>query len=678
MRRTRLFLLVGAALLLLALAGAWQWRVREGNGSAALARGLAALDKGDARTARIELMNAIKADPRSAAARIGHARALVKLGDGAGAQADIARGRKLGAAAGATRALMADALLLQGDSDGALREAQATDVTAKTAPAAARVVARAWLARGDLIATQAAFDHALALAPRDAATLVDMGRFRLAVGDQGGAIMAADGALTLAPADPEALTLRGVLIRDQYGLVAALPWFEKALQANRDSIPALTEYAATLADTGRASAMLSVTRRILALEPGNARAWFMQAVMAARAGKADLARALLVRTNGRLDREPATLLLRGVLHLSDGNAVLAAEVLGPLVAAQPDNRVARTLLGRARYLSADYSGTVAVLAPLVAREDADSYALTLAGRAQEALGDPLAAQDLLARAAAPGRAAADFFAAPQDDARAYGPAPASAATAFDNIPYIRALLRTGRMHEAVERAQLLSRANPGAPAAQIVLGDALGVAGRPADAVRAYEVAANIRFDRAVALRLAGAWSRAGDPARAVQVIRLFLSQNPMDVEAQRLSAAASMQARDWRGALRMLQAIQAQTGGNDALLMADLARTSLESGDVARAQAYAAQAYRLMPASPVTADIYGWTLLRSGAKGQGPVDLLEKAAMLAPGQPSVQWHLGQAYAAAGRKAAAKRALAFAAASNFPDRQQAAKALAAL
>ena len=69
MRRSRLILLAGLALLLLALAGLWQWRVHEADGSAALARGLAALDAGDARTARIELMNAIRGKPPSLPAR---------------------------------------------------------------------------------------------------------------------------------------------------------------------------------------------------------------------------------------------------------------------------------------------------------------------------------------------------------------------------------------------------------------------------------------------------------------------------------------------------------------------------------------------------------------------------------------------------------------------------------
>ncbi|KAK0358749.1 hypothetical protein LTR94_034118, partial [Friedmanniomyces endolithicus] len=94
--------------------------------------------------------------------------------------------------------------------------------------------------------------------------------------------MAADRAVALAPGDAKALTLRGELTRAQYGLAASLPWFERALAANPDSVPTLEQYAATLADAGQASHMLGLTRRLLALDPSNPRAWMMQAVMAAR------------------------------------------------------------------------------------------------------------------------------------------------------------------------------------------------------------------------------------------------------------------------------------------------------------------------------------------------------------------------------------------------------------
>lgn len=678
MSRGRLFFLVALAALLLGGAALWQRYAAENNGSAALARGLAALDRDDARTARVELLNAMRADPRSIAARTGMATALAELGDGAGAQAEVERIRKLGDAPGRTRHLMAQARLLQGDAAGALREASAGDVAPGYAVKALRVAARAAMEQDDDRVARASLERALAAAPDDPENWIALSRYRMAIGDQAGAIGAADRAVTIAPDDVAALVLRGDLAREQYGLMAALPLFERALALRPDSVPTLLGYAALLADSGQAGKMLAATRRVLGLEPGNARALMMQAVMAARAGRSDLARSLLDRTQGRLDGEPATMLLRGVLHLDAGNPTLAAKSLGALVEAQPDNRTARTLLGRAFYEGGDYASAANVLTPMVTQGDAQPYVLTLAARAQEALGNRAMAGDMLARAAWPVRAAATPFAAPGDAALADRPPP-GVGTARDNIPYIRALLTTGRIDEAVDRARALSDANRGAPAAYVVLGDALDAAGRPGDAARAYETAANMRFSREVALRLAGAWMRAGNPQRAIQVVQLFLSQNPVDVEAQRLAASAYMQAQDWRRALTMLAAVRAQVGGNDAVLMADMARAALETGDGAKARAYAAHAYRLMPGNPVTADIYGWTLLRTGKAGQSAVDLLEKAVALAPRHPVLRMHLGQAYAAVGRKGEAQVALRTAIGTGaFPGREQAVEALAAL
>ncbi|BAV64383.1 tetratricopeptide repeat protein [Sphingobium cloacae] len=654
MNRKRLFLLAGIAVLLLSVAALWQWRRHESDGTAPLSRGIAALVKGDARTARVELLNAIRADPASIPARIAQARALVDLGDGAGAQAEIERARVLGGKAGETRVLMAQALLLRGDADAALAEVESGDIPASFDAAAMRTTGNIQMARGDMAAAGAALDRARELAGKDPESWIDTARYRLALGDQAGAIVAADQAVGLAPQNVKALLLRGELTRSQYGLVAALPWFERALAINPDSVPVLEQYAATLADAGEARRMLSATRRLLALEPGHARAFFMQAVMAARAGRADLARSLLTRTQGRLDGDPATMLLRGVLHLEDGNATLALEALAPLVQQQPDNGVARTLLGRAYYLASDFPSAATVLAPLVAQRDADPYVLTLAARAQEAMGDRIMADDMLARALWPDRPSAAPFVNAQDAALA-GSVPVNVASARENIPYIRALLSTGQAQQAVARARSLSEANPGAPDAYVIWGDALDAAGRPGEAVKAYEMAANLRFGRDVALRLAAALQRAGDPARSFQVVRLFLSQNPDDVLGLRLAASGYMAQGQWRDALRMLKAVAARIGPNDALLMADMARASLEAGDAGQARAYAAFAYRLMPESPITADAYGWTLFKTGTNRRAAVDLLEKAVALAPGHPQLRAHLEQAYTGSAKEGLAAR-----------------------
>src|SRR3546814_9428223 len=80
--------------------------------------------------------------------------------------------------------------------------------------------------------------------------------------------------LRINPRNVDAIIFRGTLIRDQYGLRAALPWFRKALAIDRNNVPALGEYAATLGEIGRTRQMLALTRKMIALDPGNPRAFF--------------------------------------------------------------------------------------------------------------------------------------------------------------------------------------------------------------------------------------------------------------------------------------------------------------------------------------------------------------------------------------------------------------------
>ncbi|MDZ7894969.1 MAG: hypothetical protein U5M50_08515 [Sphingobium sp.] len=67
--------MVAVSALILSLAQVGSFAADRGAAQAALSRGLAALDKGDVRTARVELLNAVKADPNFAAARMAQARA---------------------------------------------------------------------------------------------------------------------------------------------------------------------------------------------------------------------------------------------------------------------------------------------------------------------------------------------------------------------------------------------------------------------------------------------------------------------------------------------------------------------------------------------------------------------------------------------------------------------------
>ncbi|MBB3927114.1 tetratricopeptide (TPR) repeat protein [Sphingobium jiangsuense] len=646
---------------------------------AAMQRGQAAILRGDPRAARVELMNAIKADPQLAEARVLQARALLMLGDGRGGQQELERAQALGTKAGPIRHLLAHAALLQGRYDEALAQATAKDADPREAPFLARMEGQALQALGRYDEAVAALARAERLAPKDGAVRADSARLHLATGNMAAALRAGDEALALAPRNADVLLLRALLVREQYGPEASRTWFDQALGVSPSYVPALIEYAATLADLGQASQALALTRRALAQAPGYPRAYYIQALIAARAGAYDLARGLLDRTGGALDGVAGMRLLRGVLHLESHNATLAAGQLAPLLESQPLNVRVRLLLARAYYDDAQYAEAERTLFPLVERADAGSYALTLAAYIHEALGNRPLAADFARRAARLAAGSSDVYRGAGRPEEVAAAANADPARAGPNLRYIRALLEAGQGNAAIARARTLSAANPGAPAASLALGDSLMAAERYHEAALAYARSANIRFRQDNALRLADAWRRAGETESAERALGLFVAQNPMDVEGQRLVASLLLAAGEHDRAWRLLSVLRARLGNRDALLMTDMARALVGLRQPERALPYAAHAYRLQPMSAVTSDIFGWTLLRAGRSRAQARELLEKARSLAPGEPLVQWHLGQLYAAAGEKDLARAALSAAAgAPGFPERAEAKAALEAL
>src|SRR3546814_11757039 len=101
------------------------------------------------------------------------------------------------------------------------------------------------------------------------------------------------------------------LFRDQQGLTAALGWYDRALAADPGNTGALIDQAATLGDLGRYRDMLVALRKAAAIVPGDPRLYYLQAVLAARAGQFTLARSLLHRTRGQMDGEPGFMLQIG-------------------------------------------------------------------------------------------------------------------------------------------------------------------------------------------------------------------------------------------------------------------------------------------------------------------------------------------------------------------------------
>ncbi|MEG3147397.1 tetratricopeptide repeat protein [Sphingomonas sp. RT2P30] len=641
-----------------------------------LIESLGLLKAGNYSAARSHAIAATRADPNWGLAHAALARAYLALGDGVAAEGELGRAADAGFDSRRAHQLYAHAWLLQGDPARALTEAGKADP--RFSGYALRVAARALAAQGDLPGAQAALATVLAADPRNSAGWGDLGRVRYTAGDMAGAIDAATKAIALDRNNVDALVLRGELVRAQYGLLASLPWFESALKHDAYYHPALIEYAATLGDVGRNVDMLDATRRALAARPGSPQALYLQAVLAARAGNYDLARTLMQRTAGKVDRLAGALLLNGMLQYQSGDYQQAIGTWRELVGRQPFNLAGRRMLGAALLRAGDARGALDVLRPLALRGDADSYTLSLVGRAFERTGERDWAAKYLDRSAWPALATATPFGT--DDSLS------QLAAASDEVPddpvarvaYLKGLVDAGNTAGALSQAQQLVRVFPGAPAAQLAVGDVLMVMNRFDDAATAYRRAADLRFDEATMLRAVDALDRAHRDAEATNVLSLYVSQNPQSIPAQRLVAHREMIGGDWEAAIDTLEQLRARVGNRDVALLSELAYAYTGSDDPDAGIVFARAAYHLAPMNPSATDSYGWALYQQG-NTEPALQLLEKAASIAPDNAMLRWHLGQAQADSGRNVdAAANIRAALADPAFSDRAAATALLKAL
>jgi tetratricopeptide (TPR) repeat protein len=616
---------------------------------------LALLQDGNFNAARAHAQAAVKQDPQWGAAHAVLAKTFLALGDGVGAESELGRAAAAGFDMSRGHQLLAEAWLLQGDAKRALVEAAKADP--RFGGYAARVTARALAAQGKVAEAQALLGELLDGNPGNSSAWSDLARIRYSAGDIAGASGNAQKAVELDPNNLEALTLRGELVREQYGLNAALPWFEAALQRDAYYHPALIEYAATLGDLGRYTDMLGATRRALAARPASPQAFYLQAVLAARAENYDLARSMMERTGGRIDDLPGALLLNGTLAYQAGAYEQAIGAWRELVGRQPMNITARRLLGTALLRSGDAKGALDVLRPVAMRGDADSYTLGLVGRAFEATGERDWAAKFLDRSAWPVRAGATPFGSDDSLAVLAGAADKDPTNPVLAVSVIRGLIDAGQGDTALARARALEAATPGAPAAHLLVGDTLMTMGRYSEAADAYRRAADIKFDEPTMLRTVDALDQAGRRPEATSVLALFLNQHPESVPALRLAAHWQIASGDWDGAVGTLEDLRARVGSRDSGLLSELAYANVGADNVDDAISYGAAAYDIAPMSPAATDAYGWALYAAGENAKA-IDLFEKAASLAPKQSGIRWHLAQAYADSGRNARAKAAIA--------------------
>lgn len=650
------------------------------DGDGALARGIAAFNAGQLSTARIELLNAIKDDPGNPIAHIYQARVYLGVSNGVAAEAELDLAEQAGVKADLLRHLMAEAWLLQGDPDRALDEADPSRVPAKFASDAARVRGRAYAVLDEDDSAKAEFARAIRLSPANASAWADYARYRLHEGDRDGAAAAAAKAVRLAPRQTDLLVLEGIIVRLRVGMDPALGWFNRALAIDPNYVPALLEKAATLADMGRQREMLALTRKTLNLSPGNPLAFYLQAVMAARAANWPLAASLMQRTEGSIDDVPAVMLVQGLVSYRTGMANQAIDSLTHLLNRQPANVAARRALGAAQSAVGDNIGAIETLKSLADLPGADLRTLVLIARAYDASGQTEEAAPYLARAAQKGAALAlQKQSLPQRRASMlvalhqgrWRDAAMLANTVIAAAPHsadgynARGVARVslGERAAAIEDFRAaVARAN-GRPEPVRNLAEAYLLAGEFTQARAAIAPLVGANSHDAASLVLAGRIAgQSGDNALAASLLRNAVAAAPGEVAPRRLLVEALLRSHDSASALAEARIAARAIPDNPAVLSL-LAR--VEAATVSRAAAVATlrRATALPDGAPAYADLTQ-LYLRAGHIG----DALASAQAYAQALPTSAAGpilIGDVLTAAGRDGEAAGAYARARAISF-------------
>jgi tetratricopeptide (TPR) repeat protein len=544
-------------------------------------------------------------------------------GDGVAAEMAVRAALQAGADRSEVAALAGEAELLQGDLEDARHFLGPAAFSPVTRARGLHALGRLNLLDNDLVAASDAFDRAMAAGGASAGLWLDVARLRYRNGQHDLVGQAVEAALALEPTNPRALEVQALLVRDSQGLIAALPLFERALQAAPDDLGLLGGYAATLGEAGRHVAMLKVARHMVEIDPRHPQAYFLQAVLAARAGKLDIARRLLWQTGGDGDAAPAVMLLQGILELRSGNAALAVESFASLERMQPENPRIAALLGRALLANGEANEVVARLAALANRPHASPYLLALVGRAYEQLGDRARAAPYLDRAATVRRAAPGAL--PVDDAgllaiwrSSEGQAQPQAAVAR-----LRQLVAQGQAGAARTLAADLLRQFPGSADMERLSGDVSLLTGAPDAALAAYDRVARTRTDLALVQRMAAAERAAGRGERALQRLERYASGNPRSVPALAVLGRAAADRGQLAPAAALLGTAARLGGGTDPDLLARTAQAQAALGRNDDARRTARLAYRLqrwgIGPTLALAQVEGGSALRAKASALAP-----------------------------------------------------------
>lgn len=348
--------------------------------------GLRAMSAGDLRAAQIQFRNAVKANPKDAAANYQLGVVSLLLGDAAAAEKDGLSAQNLGYDATAATRLTMKAYLAEGRFRDLLRDFP--PAAGKPELQAAVLLARgqAQVGLDQVDQAQASFAEARRLDPNAVEPLLEEAQLAINRKDLATANQRVDEALHIAPNSAEALQRRAVLLAQSGDQKGALAASDKVVAAAPGQYGyRLSRAGLLLAYNQDAAAKIDIDA-VLASVPNNAQATYDRAVLLTRAQDYKGADVELQKLSEYISRVPSGYLLLALVKQKLGQSEQAMDAATRYAARNPADLRGSLLLADLDVQAKQYDRAIEILTAAIGGGGKDPGLYDLRGRALGSVG----------------------------------------------------------------------------------------------------------------------------------------------------------------------------------------------------------------------------------------------------------------------------------------------------
>lgn len=454
--------------------------------------------KGDFKSALIQLKNAVEKSPTDGEARMQLAALEWDMGDVVSADKELHKARSLGIAADRVFPMLAKAMLQQGHAKELLDEIPADQASRSAKLASLR--GDALFATGNATEAKQAYDQALALNANEGAALLGLARLAMAQNDRDGAQGFITQAVSKDPKNPDVWMANASMLRMNGKTDDALAAYDEVLKLNPFDRAAHIEKAYLQISRGKFPEAKAEIDAAAKAAPHNLLVSYTRALYEFAQGKYAASQELLQSVLKSAPEHMPSILLTGASELNLGLLPQAEQHLRHYLESNPNDIYARKLLAQTLLKSAQPADAAAALAPVLKDSTQDPQLLALAGESYMQVHDFNKSSSYLEKAAALAPKAAAVRTslglsklAQGDQAR--GLSELELATSLDpkstqaTMALVRTELELKHYDKALAAVQALEKQQPDNPQVQNTKGAVYLMAGDQANARAAFEKA---------------------------------------------------------------------------------------------------------------------------------------------------------------------------------------------